>query len=463
MRTFEIILLVAVTILPFVKRKLLLHIRTNHLLPILGCLLLIHLLFEGWRWQMIPAYILLVLLAWRITAADPAQQPQRSFARILGFAGIAFLALVAWLLPAALPVFTLPEPTGTYPVGTRDMVIKTEKEEVITKEPGDTRELLVKIWYPGNADVSHMNGERYVDQASREGFATKYGLPASALNYLGYGSKATGYYAILAELASHGYVIINMNHTYESLGVSYPDGRKAYFDYGYQQEISEGSMSVIEPVIEVFKNGLAYDKRHTIVANASKAYFEGQIQDRWADDILYTMNLLEKWNDEGWLHDKLDLERIGVFGHSVGGGTAGNVAIRDSRVKAAANLDGIQWGKMIDTVYQIPYLYVSADWPAEHEDINSHVYINKSTDYFYEAKLLNSGHANFMDIPFMVPVSALAGTGDIDPYEGNEIVTNLLTAFFDKHLKESPDAQPEILGQQYGMLEMKIYRGDSLR
>ena len=74
---------------------------------------------------------------------------------------------------------------------------------------------------------------------------------------------------------------------------------------------------------------------------------------------------------------------------------------------------------------------MSADWPAEHEDINSHVYINKGTDYFYETKLLQSGHPNFMDIPLMVPVPALSGSGNIEPHEGLKIVTELVTAFFD--------------------------------
>jgi hypothetical protein len=178
--------------------------------------------------------------------------------------------------------------------------------------------------------------------------------------------------------------------------------------------------------------------------------------------MLYTLNQLEKWNTEGSLKGKLDLTKIGVLGHSVGGGSAGNVAMKDNRIKAAANLDGIQWGNQIDTFYHIPYLYVSADWPAEHEDVNSHVYINKSTDYFYESKLLNSGHPNFMDIPFMIPVSSLAGTGEIDPYLGIEIVNKLVISFFDRHIKNLPDANPQKIAEQYDLLEMTVHRGSAI-
>ncbi|MEJ2003966.1 MAG: hypothetical protein P8X57_03160, partial [Cyclobacteriaceae bacterium] len=279
----------------------------------------------------------------------------------------------------------------------------------------------------------------------------------------GYGSKATGYYGLLTEIASQGYVIINMNHTYESLGTTFPDGRTAYFDFNFQQEISKGGMEAVEPVIDAFANGMSYEKRHPIVRNAVKSYFEGGIQDRWAADIKYIIDMLENWNREGFLQGKLDLEKTGVIGHSVGGGTAGNIAMKDKRIKAVVNLDGIQWGNQIDSIYHIPYLYVSADWPAEHEDINSHIYINKSTDYFYETKLLNSGHPNFMDIPLMVPVQSLAGTGSIDAYKGLEIVSNLVASFFDKHLKYSKSADPQRIGKEYELLEMKVYKGDSIK
>ena len=488
MRLFEILLLVAVTLLPFVKRPLVKKIPVKFIVMSLALLLALHLLTEGYRWQMIPAYLLLVLLSRRVYVADPGKSARWSFLRVTGFIGIILMLIPAWILPMVLPVFTLPAPHGPYIVGTEEIYLETDREEVITKNPEDKRELLLKVWYPGDADVSGMDGEAYVDEASRAGFATKYGLPASALNYLdyvktyvypdipvadgpfpvlifshGYGSKANGYYALLTEIASQGYVIINMNHTYESLGVTLPGGRMAYFDYDYQREIAEGSMEMVQPLRDAFRDGLNYEQRHPIVRDAVRDYFEGDIQQRWAEDMGFVLDQLEAWNSTGILQGTLDLNRIGVIGHSVGGGAAGRLAMQDSRIRAAVNLDGIQWGTMIDTVYQVPYLYVSADWPADHEDINAHIYINKGTDYFYETKLLHSGHPNFMDIPLMIPVPALAGTGQIDPYTGLEIVTNLVTTFFDRHLKDLPDADPVEVGDQYDLLEMKVYAGDSVR
>lgn len=488
MRTFEIILLVVVTILPFIKRKLLLQLRSNYILIFLAVLLALHLIIDGARWQMVPAYFLLLVVGWRIKVVDISQPARLNFLRLSGYFIFSLLALIAWVLPMVLPVFDLPEPRGRYEVGSKMIHVKTDRPEEITEKPDDKREFLCKIWYPSNEDTDGLEGENYLDPSGRAGFATKYGLLANALNYLdhvktfvypdipvadgkfpvllfshGYGSKATGYYALLTEMASQGYIIVNMNHTYESLGTSFPDGRQAFFDYGYQQNISEWNAELMDPMRKAFKDGISYDKRHPIAAPAIRNYFEKDIQARWAKDMISVLNLLEEWNTKGAFANRLDLNKIGAFGHSVGGGSIGRLAIQDERIEAAANLDGIQWGSMIDTTYQIPYLYISADWPADHEDINSHVYINKSTDYFYETKLLNSGHPNFMDIPFMIPVNALAGTGDINPYLGQEIVTKLLDSFFQQHLLNNQEAKPEQISGEYDALKMKIYKGDSVR
>ena len=125
------------------------------------------------------------------------------------------------------------------------------------------------------------------------------------------------------------------------------------------------------------------------------------------------------------------------------------------------NIDGIQWGQMVDTVLQKPFLFLSADWPAEHENLNEHAYVNKSTSVFYEGVVLHSGHSNFMDIPFMIPVRALSQAGDIDPDLAMEITRAVVTSFFDKHLKNKA-VDLNALNREYEMLKMNAFIGDSL-
>lgn len=485
MRLFEILLLVSLTILPFCWKFFARKFGSYYLIGGLAVLIILQLVVEGYRWQLLPGYLLAVILALRIRFANAGNPFRFSALSVLRGLGYVLLLVPAWVLPLALPVFKLPEPRGPFAVGSKNIHLETNRLEPITENKEDKRQLMLKVWYPAMAEDTPT--ETYVPGAGRDAFALKYGLPASALNYLdyvktyvhpeapfaaghfpvlifshGYGSKATGYYVLLSEIASQGYIVINMNHTYESLGTTFLDGSEVYFDYAWQHQIAENQMETITPIQQAFRDSISFEQRQKIVRDAVQDYFEGDIQERWVQDMQEVLDRLPQWNSSGFLKDKMNLNQIGAFGHSVGGGAAGRLNLSDTRIKAGANLDGIQWGTKIDTLFQKPFLYVSADWPAEHEDLNAHIYHKKSTDYFYEAKLLNSGHPNFMDIPFMVPVSALAGTGSIDAEEGIYIVSDLITAFFDRHLKNEPNANLESFSTS-SLLEFQIFKGDSIR
>ena len=126
---------------------------------------------------MIPAYMLTFIVGGMVLKADPNKPFRRSFFKIAGYFMIAVLIILAWVLPSILPVFTLPSPNGSYAAGSELIYVNTGKDEIITRDPSDQRELLIKIWYPSNADVSDLDPEQYIDEGSRAGFATKYGLP----------------------------------------------------------------------------------------------------------------------------------------------------------------------------------------------------------------------------------------------------------------------------------------------
>ncbi|WP_378180578.1 alpha/beta hydrolase family protein [Aquimarina sp. SS2-1] len=489
MTTFEMFLLFTVTIIPFIKRPLIKKIRKKYIPYFLLLLFLLHILIDNWRWQMIPAYALIFLLIYRVQRIRVVKVPKLTFSRAFGYISFLVILSVAWFLPLFLPIFSLPEPTGTYHVGSKWIDIKTNRDEVITTDPLDKRELMVKMWYPTDK-ISEEKREPYVDQANRLGFINKYSmgiLPSFTINYLdriktnvyqeaaisngafpvlifspGYGSISTGYYAMLTEIASHGYIVANVSHTYESLGTSFPDGTMKFFDYEYQYQEEVSSIEHIMAIKNAFSDSISFDNGHKIIREASKDYFVTHIVERWSKDLISVIDQLKSMNTDAFFKDHIDLDRIGVFGHSRGGGAAGQTALKDDRIKVAANIDGIQWGEMMDATFQKPFLLLSSDWPEEHENINAHTYINKSTDYFYEGKLLTSGHSNFMDIPLMIPMRSLAGTGSIDPKLGLKITNEVLLAFFNKHLKSKTNNDPIKVSEQYSLLEMKIYKGDSI-
>jgi predicted dienelactone hydrolase len=478
MQNLEILLLIASSAYIGFFRPINKNLNKPYVIGLLVFVLAIHLVFNGPRWQMIPAYILWIVAF--ITAMIPSERKPSSILRVLKIGGLLILLALSIALPSALPVFDLPQSTGPYTVGTMDIHLELDREEVITADQADTRSLMIKAWYPSNETAGEM--DPYVDPAGRQGFAQKYGLAPSMLNYLdkvetnvyrniqmanetfpvlifshGYNSKANGYYALLTELASQGYVIFAINHTYESTGSTFPDGTLKYFDYEYASQIESGTWETMEPVVEAFKSKLSFEERHPIVRKGLTTYFVRDMVERWADDIVDVVNELDAWNRAGFFEGKLDLSRVGAFGHSRGGGPAGEALLNDSRIKAAANIDGVQWGQVVDTVFQKPFLFLSADWPEEHEDLNQHAYVNRSTSVFYEGVVLQSGHSNFMDIPFMIPVRALSQAGDIDPDLAMEITRRVVTSFFDKHLKNKA-IDLDALSLEYEMLHISTFK-----
>ena len=60
---------------------------------------------------------------------------------------------------------------------------------------------------------------------------------------------------------------------------------------------------------------------------------------------------------------RLDLESIGVFGHSLGGATAAQFCHDDPRCKAGADLDGALYGngKVIQEGLRQPFLFILSD------------------------------------------------------------------------------------------------------
>lgn len=477
MQAFELVLITSTTIYILFSHLINNKLSKTPIVVLLVILLLGQLLFEGHRWQMIPGY-LLWLIAFITALRGKENNTTSILLRILKTIGFIPLLGLAIGLPMLLPVFDLPKTTGQYAVGTTDIHLQLDREEVITDEV-DKRSFMIKAWYPTNELFGEI--DPYVDQAGRNGFATKYGLPTPMLNYLdkvetnvyqdvkvldlklpvlifshGYHSKANGYYALLKEIVSQGYIVFAINHTYESTGTTFTDGKESYFNFDYAGKVDGGGWDKVDPAIKAFKEGKSFEERHPLVREALTNYFVGDMIERWSLDIVDVLDQLSKWNNEGRFKNKLDLSSIGVLGHSRGGGAAGESLLMDSRIKAGANIDGVQWGRIVDTLFQQPFLYLSSDWPASHENLGQHAYINKSDSYFYEGLIKQSGHSNFMDIPFMIPVKSLSQAGDIDPNLAMEITNKVIVSFFDKHLKNK-EVEMSKLESEYELLNLKIY------
>jgi dienelactone hydrolase len=122
----------------------------------------------------------------------------------------------------------------------------------------------------------------------------------------GFGESHSLYTALLEDLASHGFVVIALDHTHETAAVQLPGG-------------------VVAQTINFDPRDQALKRR---ILRARE------------DDVEAVIEKLSALRAARRLPRSADLTRVGMFGHSLGGRTAVDLLRRRSRLACAADLDG---------------------------------------------------------------------------------------------------------------------------
>ena len=469
MRVLEIIVLMAA--LPPVFGVLTLQ-RTPgawiHVLPLLAAVLaLVQLFLEGFRWQMLPAYVLVVFLV-LLETGTWVHSAQTSF-----YVGVG--ALVVWLsavvLSAALPVFEFPKPTGPFQVGTEVRhLIDPHRQETLSGNPSDPRELMIQIWYPVDplfkgelapyrdkkvtnwhtAQLALVNTNAYLSAPLA---STQSSYPVLLFSPSWSGQRVQNTFQV-QELASHGYIVVGMDHPYGTDVTAFPDGRIVRTKLGVGEDYSSQ---------EAFEH---------FVREA-----EQQVKVR-AEDARFVVDKLEEFNQQdpkGLLTGKLDLNRLGIFGHSLGGSVGAQACWLDARFKAALDMDGMVAGESAREGSNCPTFFMMEDdvLPAKNAIASLSPRDRRVVEFGYEqasmmeVSLNKSGgyrmviqgttHRNFSDSPFFSPLKSLTGAGPIPTTRCAEIVNQYTLAFFDKILKGQPEPLLESASHTFPEARMEVW------
>ena len=422
-------------------------------------LLVMHLFLDGYRWQMLLGYLVLVV------ALFLYQFPNLD--RGLKYGGLAF-ALIMWLaslsLSFLLPVIQFPRPTGEYTVGLQALFLEdSTRPETISNIEGDKRKLTIKIWYPSNQKVRHP--EKYYDEGHSDAFAQSKGMPEFIFSHfsrtktnheknlqvinsgslpvivLSHGLMLNTelYNSIIDEIVSHGYIVVGIDHTYET-PLSIHGDKKIL----WSQDHLNGMNSNLDwdrflQLIDEFKKEDKPQRKLSIMKEMVRALPYSESLDRWSADIAFVIDKLEEFNDseKSFLFRKINLDQIGILGHSRGGAAAVQHASEDKRVKAAVNMDGDQWGRLIDTTLVTPIMAMYADRNYEdHFMPNFFIYDQVAQGDYYEVIVSSTGHANFSDLSYWSKIHQLTDTGEIDPVRMSEVTNHLILNFFNKYLRQ---------------------------
>lgn len=337
------------------------------------------------------------------------------------------LLLGAALLPGwALPIMTLPRPTGPYQVGLVDRELIDVARE---------RRLMVSVWYPAAHGGDLAPWTRHPQEVAI-GLTTAFGFPAAAplLYHLGYSTVAASEgVPVLSErapfpvlvfshgtvglriqgsstfqdLASWGYVVVSIDHTDAAAVTVFPHGEARPFD------LRRFGLDPADPA--------AIGRTNEVMLPV------------WVADQRFVYDTLEEWaGDDPLLADALDLSRIGSFGHSFGGVVAVEVCRVDERCGAAVNMDGGDVDPTKRTVR--PMLIMSSSdtnripralrlWAQQ---------LKGAAGPAYWLELPKSDHFSFTVAPLISP---LLTPPDFDARAGLGVISKYLRAFFDQYVR----------------------------
>ncbi len=386
----------------------------------------------------------------------------------------ALVVLVATASPFAqspAPTFELPAPTGTLPIGTtRWVVTDSSRDEPFA--PGRKRDIEVIAWYPSNFAAGQLApylrdgmeevlsfarlaklGDAFDGLVSVKTHATLDATPAATparfpviLFQHGYTGLPSSHTALIEDLASHGWVVLNLIHPYEATGAKLADGTVVTFT-DQSNAMRSGIMNVLN---EWGPEGGTMDKIVAATDDAEKeelmrGYLANlkntdQVVKRWTLDAKYALDHLPKDGAPGRLAAKLDLSRLGVAGHSMGGVAGAQLCVEDRRCKAALNLDGIpQYGTMIDTPMPAPFLMVYSG-RAGRAGASDIIY-RRSASKYYRVDVKDTLHLDFTDMNFWGgPLRQRGAYGKIEPARATEITRIIVREFFAQEILKQPSA-----------------------
>ncbi len=430
---------------------------------------------------------------------------------------VTLLAIVGFLALYLFPVFDLPVPSGPNPVGVRTFELSDpSRPGVLLAGPDEPRRLLVRVWYPAG-EVAGLARRPYFTQAEADGMANgigaMMGFPAFA-KYMkharthsyedaplqpgaedlptvfyshGFHSFLSQNTALMEELASHGYVVYSVQHTYDAAGTVFADGSVAPLDpalIAQAKQSPEARGEFSEAFVKGFTGasvaerltGQLQNAQDKIAAHDRIITVSGPI---WLADRLFVHDRLQQGRVPASVADVVaasGLARTGEMGMSFGGSTSGAVCMVDPRCAAGINLDGADFHFLgLDADMPRPFLMFHSDFSrmAGHfgadkgrvvdfgfNDFSYESFERAGTRHdIYRMQLKETEHIGFSDMSWFMrrPLrDGVLGSAPAKVMLGAQ--NDFVRGVFDRHLRGRDNGFPET---EYAQYEGYVLRHDN--
>ncbi|MBJ8338830.1 hypothetical protein JGU71_08020 [Antrihabitans sp. YC3-6] len=395
---------------------------------------------EGVRWQLIPVLVASVIgLAVGVLRLRSESRVGAALAAAIAMLFVGIGGAAIW----AFPTFELPTPTGRSAVGTTVFQLEDQARREVHGSNA-FRTVVAQLWYPAERDSG--NGRSlYLGRDEREadvvadGISDMFGVPGFVLSGIadgrtharsdaepeagnarypvvlfspGSGGVRSQNTAWAEELASHGYVVVGLDHPYDSAVVVLEDG------------------AVIRSAIQSSGDD-AEDDRLAAAWTATRAA-----------DFAFALTQLERI-DRGEIPSRLTgrlaTDRAAATGHSLGGAAAILAAEQDPRFDTIIDIDGFPRA-VGSRPYPQPLLAFVAgrgsDNPRNDEEYDAELtrVLRLSDSLSYRLVVPGAAHLSFTDGPlFLPPIPSIFGS--LDREGGPNLTAAASLAFLDETLR----------------------------
>ena len=372
-----------------------------------------------------------------------------------------WLSACAALVSVLIPLENVAKPTGEYQVGTQVIhMVDNDRSAWYGQESNNPREIMVRIWYPaqpqeGDLKAPYVYNEKLIGDMVSEGF----GIPKYLMKNLsningnswseaqpvnekfpviifshGIGGLKTQNTTQMEEMASHGYVVFSCDHAYDA-GVSIFPGER----------------------IILGKTAIPDDLTKEEKWNMRRAQLDYR-----AADIQFMLDEMAQGNFLSVaLKNSLDLEHIGVFGHSFGGGASVVVAATDERIDACFGLDA--WflpvpSNVLNSDLKKPFIHLGqVRWKEEDNYLKLDTLAANNSALSLRLDVQGATHYDFTDFSQFSKLTKRYGSGEIAPPRIRKITNSVVREFFDQYLKNGPALVVETYEKLYPEVIIKRY------
>jgi hypothetical protein len=354
---------------------------------------------------------------------------------------------------SAYSSLVFPPPTGSYGIGTVTYHwVDADRAEILSPDPEDRREVMVQVWYPAHPLPEAPRAPYLPDAAAvgpalagflgvaEDAFDSLEDIRSNAVESALIADDEPAYPVVVMlvgikgsyrqlhtfqveELVSHGYVVVALDQPSVEAVVVFPDGRTVSYDE-------------------------RWDPSHLprTFMDAHLPYAAGDIS-----FVLDRLRVLAADPDDIF-EGRLDLELIGLIGHSFGAAEASEACRVDPRIRAALLEDAFMPSSVVRAGLEQPAMFMTRDadsmrlerrtaggWPETdiYETLTTMrgVY-DMLPGHGYWIEVPGMFHLDMTDAPLLASLVPWPGfSGPIGGDRAHEIVNAYSLAFFDHVLR----------------------------